>query len=155
MEQTEVLKTRDPWGTLLVWETVPINKNICSKLWLNHFVDYERKKTLTPFENWIVLVRLKLNLIQARMSFVKFGWNWPSGSGEEDKNVNSLQTDGHTDGRQAIRKAFIQGKLKRRFRYVSKISFWIYCCTNDGVGRSLMVYVTRLQNNESVYEYPF
>ena len=28
----------------------------------------------------------------------KFGWNWPSGSGEEDENVKSLQTDGKADG---------------------------------------------------------
>ena len=35
-----VLKTRDPWGTSLTWKTVPIN--ICSKLWLNQFVNYER-----------------------------------------------------------------------------------------------------------------
>ena len=34
----------------------------------------------------------------------KFGRNWPSGSGEEE-NVNSLQTDGQTDGQQVIRKA--------------------------------------------------
>ena len=27
----------------------------------------------------------------------KFGWNWPSGSGEEDENVKSLQTDRRTD----------------------------------------------------------
>ena len=25
---------------------------------------------------------------------IKFGWNWPSGSGEEDENVKTLQTDG-------------------------------------------------------------
>ena len=82
-----VLKTRDSWATSLTWETVPINKDICSKLWLSHFVDYERKKTLTPFENWIILIRLKLNLIQTTMPFVKFGWNWPSGSGEDDFKI--------------------------------------------------------------------
>ena len=26
-----------------------------------------------------------------------FGWNWPSGSGEEAENVKSLQTDRQTD----------------------------------------------------------
>ena len=30
---------------------------------------------------------------------VKFGCNWPSGSGEEDDNVKSLQTDRRTEGR--------------------------------------------------------
>ena len=32
------------------------------------------------------------------MLCAKFGWNWPSGSGEEDENVKSLQTDRQTDG---------------------------------------------------------
>ena len=31
------------------------------------------------------------------MFCAKFGWNWPSGSGEEDENVKSLQTDWQTD----------------------------------------------------------
>ena len=45
----------------------------------------------------------------------KFGWNWPSGSGEEDENVKSLQTDGQTDrddGRQVIRKANFSVQLR-------------------------------------------
>ena len=32
------------------------------------------------------------------MIFAKFDRNWPSGSEEDDENVKSLQTDGHTDG---------------------------------------------------------
>ena len=32
------------------------------------------------------------------MLCAKFGCNWPCGSGEEDENVKSLQTDGRTDG---------------------------------------------------------
>ena len=32
------------------------------------------------------------------MLCAKFGWNWPSGSGEEVENVKSLQTDRQTDG---------------------------------------------------------
>ena len=28
---------------------------------------------------------------------IKFDCNWPSGSGEEDENVKSLQMDGQTD----------------------------------------------------------
>ena len=31
------------------------------------------------------------------MLCAKFGWNWSSGSGEEDENVKSLQTDRQTD----------------------------------------------------------
>ena len=32
------------------------------------------------------------------MLCAKIGWNWPSGSGEEDEHVKSLQADGRTDG---------------------------------------------------------
>ena len=32
------------------------------------------------------------------MLCAKFGLNWPSGSGEEDENVKSLQTDRRMDG---------------------------------------------------------
>ena len=40
------------------------------------------------------------------MLCTKFGLNCPCGSGEEDANVKSLQTDRQTDdGRQVIRKA--------------------------------------------------
>ena len=55
------------------------------------------------------------------MLCAKFGWNWPSGSGEEDENVKSLQTDGRTDrrtdrqtddGRQVIRKAHLSFQLR-------------------------------------------
>ena len=44
----------------------------------------------------------------------KFGWNWPSGSWEEDENVNNLQADGHRqtdDGQQVIRKAHLSFQL--------------------------------------------
>ena len=51
------------------------------------------------------------------MLCAKFGWNWPSGSGEEDENVKSLQTDRQTDGqtdagRQVIRKAHLSFQLR-------------------------------------------
>ena len=54
----------------------------------------------------------------------KFGWNWPSGSEEEDENVKSLQTDKQTDGRtdrqttddrwsEKLTWAFSSGELKK------------------------------------------
>ena len=55
------------------------------------------------------------------MLCAKFGYNWPSGSGEEDENVKSLQTDERTDrrtdretddGRQVIRKAHLSFQLR-------------------------------------------
>ena len=32
--------------------------------------------------------------------FSKYGWNWPSGSGEQDKSVKSEQIDWQTEGQQ-------------------------------------------------------
>ena len=40
-----------------------------------------------------------MNPLHPGILCAKFGWNWPSGSGEEDENVKSLQTDGQTDRR--------------------------------------------------------
>ena len=57
---------------------------------------------------------MALNLKKIKIK--KFGWNWPSGSGEEDENVKSLQTGRQTDdGRQVIRKAHLSlGELLKR-----------------------------------------
>ena len=41
----------------------------------------------------------KLESPSPKDALCKFGWNWPSGSGEEDENVKSLQTDRQTDRR--------------------------------------------------------
>lgn len=48
------------------------------------------------------------------MLFVKFGWNWPSGSGKEVKNVTSLQTDRRTTGdlKSLLAKTFLIGHTK-------------------------------------------
>ena len=52
------------------------------------------------------------------MLFAKFGWNWPSGTGEEDENMKSLQkrrdiNDDDDDGqRTKLTLAFGAGELK-------------------------------------------
>ena len=38
----------------------------------------------------MVLIWIKLNPIEQRMICAKFGWNWPSGSGEEDILILSM-----------------------------------------------------------------
>ena len=40
-----------------------------------------------------------LDSLHHRMLCAKFGWNWPSGPGEEDGNVKSVQTDRQMDKR--------------------------------------------------------
>ena len=48
-----------------------------------------------------------LNPLYPGILCAKFGWNWPSGS-DEDENVKSLRTD---DGQQVIRKAHLSFQL--------------------------------------------
>ena len=67
-----------------------------------------------------------LNPLYPGILCAKFGWNWPSGPGEEDENVKSLQTDRQTDrrtdgrtedGRHVIRKAHLSLQLKWAKKY--------------------------------------
>ena len=52
-----------------------------------------------PLEKGRALHLNKLESPSLRVTCAKFGWNWTSGSGEEDENVKSLQTDRQTEGR--------------------------------------------------------
>ena len=52
---------------------------------------------ISPWKRAGPVIWTNLNPLHPRMLWAKFGWNWPSGSGEEDENVKSLQTDGQTD----------------------------------------------------------
>ena len=84
-------------------------------MYFRYFVIISAWKRAGPF------IWTNLNPIYPRMLCAKFGWNWPSGSGKEDENVKSLQTDGQTDqqtegptdnGRQVIRKAHLSFQLR-------------------------------------------
>ena len=54
---------------------------------------------ISPWKKAGAFIWTNLNPLYPRMLCAKFGWNWPSGSGEEDENVKSLQTDRRTDRR--------------------------------------------------------
>ena len=88
-------------------------------MYFRYFVIISPWKRAGPF------IWTNLNPLDPRMLCAKFGWNWPSGSGEEDENVKSLQTDRQTDrrtdrrtdgqtddGRQVIRKAHLSFQLR-------------------------------------------
>ena len=68
-----------------------------SSVYFCYFVIMFPLKGVWPF------IWINLNIPYPRMYCVYFGWN--CGSGEEDENVKSLQTDRQTHGRHAIRKA--------------------------------------------------
>ena len=92
-------------------------------MYFHHFV------IISPWKRAGSFIWTNLNPHHPRMPRAKFGWNWPSGSGEEDENVKSLQTDRQTDrrterrkdgrtdgqtddGRQVIRKAHLSFQLR-------------------------------------------
>ena len=60
---------------------------LISSMYFHYFVIISPWKRAGPF------VWTNLNPLHPRMLCAKFGWNWPSGSEEEDENVKSLQTD--------------------------------------------------------------
>ena len=59
---------------------------------------------ISPWKKAGPFIWTNLNPLYPKMLCAKFGWNWPSGSGEEDENVKSLQTDRQTDRRQTDRR---------------------------------------------------
>ena len=59
-------------------------------MYFHHFIIISPLKRPGPF------IWTNLNPLHLRMLCAKFGWNWPSGSGEDDENVKSLQTDRQT-----------------------------------------------------------
>ena len=81
---------------------------------------------ISPWKRAWNFICSNLNPLPPMMLCVKFGWNWLSGSGEEDENVKSLQTDGKkdremdrqtTDGRWSVKltTASSLSELKRKF----------------------------------------
>ena len=66
------------------------------------------------------------------MLCAKIGWNWPSGAGEEDENVKSLQTDGQTDRQttddrwsEKLTWAFSSGELKMVSDFESHLKYQV------------------------------
>ena len=58
---------------------------LVSSIYFRYFVFISPWKRAGPF------IWTNLNSLHPRMLCAKFGWNWPSGSGEEDENVKCLR----------------------------------------------------------------
>ena len=110
---------------------------LISSMYFRHFVIISHWKRAGPF------IWTNLNPLHPRMLCAKFGWNWPSGSGEEDENVKCLQTDRQTDdGRQVIRKAHLSFQL----RWANKTyAYTVYAFGNvTSLNRTLKEHKTHL-----------
>ena len=86
---------------------------LISSMYFRYFWIISSWKRAGPF------IWTNLNPLHPRMLCAKFGWNSPGGSGEEDENVKSLQTDGRTDRQtpdnrwsEKLTWAFSSGELK-------------------------------------------
>ena len=77
-------------------------------------------KSLWSFIWW------NLNPLHPRMLCAKFGWNWPSGSWEEDENVKSLQMDRQTDNVSSSGKLKKLYNLTLRSKIKVKLESWMY-----------------------------
>ena len=58
-------KTRDPWATSLIWETVPINKQICTNY--DFTITLIKREKTVIFDNWMVLICKNLLPLQPGM----------------------------------------------------------------------------------------
>ena len=104
---------------------------ICAKfewIWSSGSEEEDFLKLSTYFHYLVIISPWKwegpfiwtnLNSLNTKMIFVRFGWNWPSGSGEEDENVKSLRQcqRSRTTNKFWLKKltgAFGSGELKRR-----------------------------------------
>ena len=72
-------------------------------LFLNIVSVFSLFRNYLPLEKGVALHLSNLNPRHPRMLCAKFSWNWPSGSGEVNDNIESLQ---------AIRKALLSWKLR-------------------------------------------
>ena len=77
-----------------------------------------------PLEKAEALHLKKMNPLHPRMHCANFGWNGPSGSGEEDENVKSLQTDRRTDRRRT--KSYQKSSLELSAQVSLKVNFDIF-----------------------------
>ena len=131
-----------PWqrAESFIWTNLnPLHPSMfCAKFCQNWPVIVENKifkicHVFSQFSNYLPLKKGgafhldKLESRHPRMLCAKFGWNWPSGSGEENENVKSLRQRRQRRQRQRRRTtdkfwsekltwAFGSGELKRLFK---------------------------------------
>mgnify|MGYP003684358579 CR=1 FL=1 len=83
---------------------------LISSIYFHYFV------IISPMERAGPFIWINLNALYPRMLCAKFGWNWPSGSGEEDENVKSLRKRRRTTDKfwsEKLTWAFGSGELKK------------------------------------------
>ena len=84
--------------------------------WRRGFINfinvYHYLVIISPWKRAWPFIWKNVNPLHPNMLCAKFGWNWPSGSMQEDENVKSLQIDRWRDRRHAIWKAHLNFQLR-------------------------------------------
>ena len=111
---------------------------LISSMYFHYFV------IISPWERAWPFIWTNLNPLYPRMLCAKFGWNWPSGSGEKDENMKSLRRQRQRRQRQRrttdkfwsekLTWAFGSGELKTPqltswYNWNSSSSSWMYVPT--------------------------
>ena len=101
------------WAWPFVWTNLnPLHpRMLCAKFGWNWLSDsgeedflissmyFHYFRIISPWKRAGPFIWTNVNPLHPGIFCAKFGWNWPSGSGEEDEIVKSLQTDRLTDRR--------------------------------------------------------
>ena len=89
------------------------------KIWIssNHFRYFV---IIFPWKRVSPFIWTNLNSLHPRMLCATFNWNWLCGSGEEDENVKSLQTDRQTEGRRTKENRRPQMPTSYQLRWAKK-----------------------------------
>ena len=88
---------------------------------------------ISPLKGAWLFILTNLNPQHPRMLCAKFGWNWPSGSGEDYENVKSLQTDKPTMDNRRLEKltlAFSSVELSKNHIFTKLILKCESCIEN-------------------------
>ena len=74
---------------------------------------------ISPWKRAGLFIWTNLNPLNPRTLWAKFGWNWPSGSGEEDENMKSLRQRQRRQRRRTINGQILirKGHLSLRLRW--------------------------------------
>ena len=91
-----LIKTRGLWATSITWETSSNQWIYLSEVMI---IYYKNDPVVQEEENYLLSPNVKkcglsiwtnLNSLYPGMLFARFGWNWPSGSIEEDFQIFAM-----------------------------------------------------------------
>ena len=103
------------------------------EVFLNFVYVFSLFRNYLPLEKAGPFIWKNLNPLHPRMLCAQFGWNWPSGSREEDENVNSLRRRQRRQRRttdkfwsEKLTWAFGSGELKTEIQLYNLYTCLIY-----------------------------